>query len=224
MDEENDKGLVLLSGGLDSSVLLAYLIMTNLHIKFETVTFHYGQKHWKEIASAQSIAKFYGVKNYGIDISQLQPIFNSALTKSSEEIPSGDYTLENAKKTVVPNRNMVLISIASAFGLSNDFDFLAIGTHSNDYEVYPDCRSEFLTPLRDALRNADWKSFDLVYPFVLKSKAEIVSIGNQLNVPFELTWSCYLGGEIHCKSCPTCKERIQAFKMANIPDPIKYKD
>ena len=126
------------------------------------------------------------------------------------------------KSTVVPNRNMILLSLATAWAVSKKADSVSYAAHSGDHAIYPDCRNEFAEALDKAIRLADWQEVYLNRPFVDLTKADIVKLGSELNVPFEQTWSCYEGQEVHCGRCGTCIERREAFYLAGVEDPTEY--
>jgi 7-cyano-7-deazaguanine synthase len=150
----------------------------------------------------------------------------SSLTSGDIEVPDGHYAEETMKITVVPNRNAIMINVATALAVSKGYDFVATGVHGGDHFIYPDCRPGFITSQAATLRlaNAGFISekFDVLPPFVNIPKDGIVAIGNDIDVPWEETWSCYKGGEIHCGSCGTCFERREAFELAGVADPTSY--
>jgi 7-cyano-7-deazaguanine synthase len=149
----------------------------------------------------------------------------SSQTDKSVPVPEGHYEEESMKQTVVPNRNMILLALAGAWAISTKSDAIAYAAHSGDHAIYPDCRPEFTEAMSDALRLCDWHEVKLMRPFLYPtpmSKADIVKLGTSLGVPFELTWSCYKGGEKHCGKCGTCVERVEAFQLAGVEDPTEY--
>ena len=123
------------------------------------------------------------------------------------------------KATVVPNRNMIMLAVAGGWAISLRFDRVAFGAHGGDHAIYPDCRAEFADAMDAVLALADWHKIQLVRPFVGITKTDIVTLGAKLGVPFENTWSCYKGTELHCGRCGTCVERREAFHLAGIQDP-----
>jgi 7-cyano-7-deazaguanine synthase len=137
-------------------------------------------------------------------------------------VPHGHYTDESMKQTVVPNRNMLMLSVAVAWAISVKADSVCYGAHAGDRAIYPDCREEFASAFNTAALLADWHQVSLSRPFVDMSKAEIVTLGRTLEVPFGQTWSCYEGGEKHCGLCGTCVERAEAFREAAVEDPTEY--
>lgn len=126
------------------------------------------------------------------------------------------------KATVVPNRNMILLSLAAGHALSIGFDTIAYAAHAGDHTIYPDCRPEFANAMETALNLADWEPLRLHRPFVNLTKKDLVQLGDQLGAPLHKTWSCYAGRDLHCGKCGTCVERKEAFSLANITDPTKY--
>lgn len=214
--------VVLLSGGMDSSTLL-YWCVKKKKMDVHALTIHYGQRHSKEIESAKKIAQSLGVPWMEFEIKNLASILpGSSQTDPSVPVPHGYYTEETMKKTVVPNRNMIFLSVATAFAIAHDMDGVAFAAHAGDHAIYPDCRPVFANLMARAIRVADWKKVRLWRPFVNLTKADIVKIGYELGVPFAWTWSCYEGKQLHCGKCGTCVERKEAFQLAGVPDPTRY--
>jgi 7-cyano-7-deazaguanine synthase len=218
------KAVAVLSGGMDSTTLLYW--MRNMDFETAAISFNYGQKHVKELKFASATCDKLGVPHVIFDLSCMKEIAKSALTNDKIEVPEGHYAEESMKATVVPNRNMVMLSIATSWAISSEANIVATGVHAGDHAIYPDCRPEFIYSLEQTLRVANEgfivPSFQVAAPFVQLSKAEIAKTGNQLLVPWEETWSCYKGGELHCGKCGTCVERKEAFKLACIDDPTQY--
>lgn len=211
----------LLSGGLDSTVLMYYL--KNQGHDLRTISVMYGQRHSKEVLLAAQHASALRIQHNIIELATLgQLLRGSCLTDRSVPVPDGHYAEESMKLTVVPNRNMIMISIAASIAIAEGYDTVAYASHSGDHTIYPDCRPPYVKALKEALNLCDWKTVDLWAPFVLKDKAAIVTIGSQLAVPFEITWSCYKGLAAHCGKCGACNERKEAFTKANVPDPTVY--
>jgi 7-cyano-7-deazaguanine synthase len=127
------------------------------------------------------------------------------------------------KTTVVPNRNMILLALATGHALSIGAQQVAYAAHSGDHAIYPDCRNEFADAMARAMALCDWSQVELYRPFVDWTKADIVRRGAELGVPFGQTWSCYKGGNKHCGRCGTCIERREAFDLAGVEDPTNYK-
>lgn len=217
----NMKALVVYSGGLDSTVAL-YWAKKQFN-SVETISFNYGSKHNDiEYSYALKTCQKLNIKNTRIDIDFINKYFKSDLLKSGGEIPEGYYTEENMKSTVVPFRNGIMLAIAGGFAESQDCDILVLGNHSGDHAIYPDCRPEFIQGIKEAIYQGTEKHIEVVSPFCNMSKSDIVRLGNELNVDFSLTYSCYKGGEKHCGKCGTCTERIEAFKLAGVKDETIY--
>jgi 7-cyano-7-deazaguanine synthase len=222
MPSSKPKCVVLLSGGLDSSTLLAYLL--NNGYECLPIGFRYGQRHTKELTYAAAIAQFYKVPFKVIDLTALRDILPSAQTNDAIEIPEGHYADSNMKLTVTPNRNMIMLSIATAYAITSKASRVAYAAHKGDYAIYPDCRTAFIRPMREALEYCDYERLHLLTPFICDSKADIVLRGINLRVPYKFTWSCYNGREKACGKCGTCVERLEAFSKNSIEDPLAYED
>ena len=215
------KSIVVHSGGMDSTVLLYQLLKEGDEVK--ALSINYGQRHSREIDYASALCLDLGVEHRVADLTTLTELLaGSALTSPEIDVPEGHYAEDNMKATVVPNRNMILLSVSAGWAISSRFDRVAYAAHAGDHDIYPDCRSEFADALDSAIRLADWHKVSLYRPFVDITKADIVKLGTELDVPFEKTWSCYKGGELHCGRCGTCVERREAFHLAGVSDPIQY--
>jgi len=219
------KVVSLLSGGIDSSTLLYWLKKYAGHDVY-TMTIAYGQKHFREIKAAKTIAEQLRVPWIFVDLRSIGDLLKSALTTNSIDVPEVPADVEHydtLRITVVPNRNMILLAIAAAYAKSINANTIAYAAHFSDRGIYPDCRWEFVQALQLALRlSLDDPKFELLTPFVAYSKADIVKLGSSLGVPYELTWSCYKGLELHCGVCSSCRERKRAFAEASVPDPTTY--
>ena len=213
---------VIFSGGMDSTTMLYQLLDQGHSLK--AIGFDYGQRHVVELDAAQQIANKAGVDYQTIDLSGLGPLIGgqSSQLNPDVQVPDGHYTEESMKATVVPNRNMIMLSIAVAHAIAIDFDAVAYGAHAGDHTIYPDCRAEFVQAMKTVIGLCDWKSIQLLTPFIDIAKSEIAAMGNKLGVPFAMTWSCYKGGNQHCGTCGTCVERREAFTLAGLDDPTLY--
>ena len=219
------KAVLIASGGMDS-VTMAYLFKSqgyDVHL----VGFDYGQRHSKELDSLKKIGELLNAKVDVIDLSHLRDyISGSSLTSDDVVVPDGHYSEETMRVTVVPNRNAIMLSIAVGIAVVQKAEVVATGVHAGDHFIYPDCRPKFFAPFSDAMVAANEghavDNFHLSAPFITLTKADIAFIGYDLDVPYELTWSCYKGGEVHCARCGTCVERIEAFIDAGVEDPTVY--
>lgn len=201
--------LVLYSGGMDSTVLL-YKYRKDIKL---ALSFYYGGKHNEmEYKYAKMNIDKIGIKHLRLDISNIFEYFKSDLLIKGGEIPEGHYTDISMKKTVIPFRNGIMLSIAAGIAESNDIDTILIANHFGDHAIYPDCRKDFITPMSEAIHNGTWNNISLLAPFTSLTKKEIALMGKELGVDFTLTYSCYKGGEIHCGKCGTCVERKEALE------------
>lgn len=214
------KIVMILSGGMDSSTLLWHLL--NEGHKVKTLSFDYGQRHRKELDHAAIIADRAMVAHEVVDLSALTPFIAQGSQVGSDAVPDGHYAAETMKTTIVPNRNMIMLSVAVGHAITLKFDAVAYGPHGGDHTIYPDCRAEFVEALGRAIFLCDWHKIKLLAPFLCYSKADLVRIGSGLGVPFDMTWSCYKGGELHCGTCGTCVERKEAFVIGGVIDPTRY--
>ena len=217
------KTILIYSGGLDSTTLLYKLKAEGREVK--ALSINYGQKHIKELAAAEKICATLGVEFKVVDLSGIKSLLRgSSQTDDSVVVPDGHYAEDVMKKTIVSNRNMIMLAVAGAWAISERADTIAYAAHAGDHAIYPDCREEFVAPLNQAMQNADWHSVSIERPFIATTKTGIVQAGAALNVPFGETWSCYKGGEKHCGTCGTCYERREAFVEAGVNDPTEYVD
>ena len=217
-------GTVLIhSGGMDSTTLLYDLLDKDHRVR--TLSINYGQRHRKELEAAAAISKQLGVEHFEADITAITPLLaGSSQTSEDVAVPEGHYAEESMKTTVVPNRNMIMLSIAIGWAVSVDADKVAYAAHAGDHAIYPDCRPEFAAALDKAANLCHFYPVDIIRPFIAITKADIVRVGNNLGVPYEMTWTCYQGLDIACGRCSTCVERLEAFDIANAVDPITYTD
>lgn len=215
------KTILIYSGGLDSTVLLFKLRAEGHEVRALGV--NYGQRHRKELDAATTICAKFGVEYHIADLSAIRPLLGgSSQTDDNVAVPHGHYAAETMKLTVVPNRNMIMLSVAIAWAISTKSESVNYAAHGGDHAIYPDCREEFASSLNTTALLADWHQVRIDRPFVRESKAGIVALGQGLGVPFDETWSCYEGASAHCGKCGTCVERREAFKLAGVPDPTIY--
>jgi 7-cyano-7-deazaguanine synthase len=180
----------------------------------------YGQRHRRELTAAALLAERYKVPQQVVEIRGWARgyLTGSALTDSLVPVPKEAYDEASMRTTVVPNRNAVLLNLAAAVASAQGLEWVAYAAHSGDHFIYADCRPLFVSTTQ-ALWCAAELEVRLLAPFLDHSKAEIVVIGCGLGVPFNLTWSCYLGGDRPCGGCGSCIERRKAFEAAGVEDP-----
>ena len=224
------KILVLSSGGVDSTTCLAMAVKEVGPENVIALSIYYGQKHDKEIQAAKAVADHYGVRRMELDLSTIFAGSNCSLLKqSTEAIPQESYAQQIAEtggktpvSTYVPFRNGLFLSSAASIALSQGCDIIMYGAHADDAAgaAYPDCSLQFVTAMNQAIVEGTGGQLRLDAPFVSVSKAEVVRTGLELGVPYELTWSCYEGGEKPCGVCGTCIDRKAAFEKNGVTDPL----
>ena len=215
------KVVVLCSGGMDSVAALYWA--RREHDVVAVLSFNYGGKHnHREIPFAAEHAAKLAVPHEVIALDFVDRLFASDLLRSGGDVPDGHYAAENMKRTVVPFRNAIMLSIACGFAESVGAKGLVIAAHSGDHAIYPDCRESFMQAMGDAMRYGTYAEIELLRPFIALNKAQIAAEGARLGVDFSRTYSCYKGGSLHCGTCGTCVERREAFLAAGIPDPTAY--
>ncbi len=226
------KVLVLFSGGLDSTTALAKAIDEYGKDNVVALSISYGQKHLKEIEASNNVASYYGVEHLFLDLSKIFEYSDcSLLSHSSKDVPLGDYSeqLENNDgkplSTYVPFRNGLFLSSAAAIAISKGCDLIYYGAHSDDSSVaYPDCSPDFTNAINQAIYIGSGKQVRVEGPLVGLHKSDIVKLGTKLNVPYNLTWSCYEGHDKACGKCGTCIDRKKAFEINGLKDPIEYEE
>ncbi len=225
------KALVLFSGGVDSSTCLAMAVKKYGAENVTALSIFYGQKHDKEISAADAVAEFYNTEHIKLDLSLIFDFSScSLLSHSHKDIPHESYAEQLEKtdgspvSTYVPFRNGLFISAAASIAISKGCETILYGAHADDSagNAYPDCSAEFNDAMNSAVRLGSGGQVRIEAPFVGMTKAQVVKIGSELNVPYELTWSCYEGGEKPCGVCGTCRDRIAAFEANGIHDPLIY--
>lgn len=214
------KVVTILSGGMDSVTLL-YLLKAQSNEVY-ALSFDYGQRHKKEILCAKAICEELGVEHRVIDLTSVTQLLGGSALTDDIDVPEGHYADENMKKTVVPNRNMMMLSIATAWAVSLEADQVVFGAHSGDHAIYPDCRQEFIDAMTTVTKIANYHSVEIVAPFIDADKGDIATAGKDMGVPYEKTWTCYKGLERHCGACGACVERQEAMAKAGVIEPEDF--
>jgi len=208
--------IILYSGGMDSTVAL-YQYATRIR---RAISFNYGSKHNKmEIQYAILNCTKLNIEHQIVDLDFNKLGFVSDLLKSGHEIPDGNYEDSNMKQTVVPFRNGIMLSIAAGIAESIGCNNILITNHGGDHAIYPDCTPEFINNINKAIQSGTYNQTSVLAPFTNITKREIALIGQQYQVPFDITYSCYKGNKLHCGTCGTCTERKEAL---NGFDPTTY--
>jgi len=220
----NKKAVIVLSGGLDSTTCMGIAKAEGYDLY--PITFHYGQRHNREVEQAVEVGKYYGVADHRIvDLTFLKDIGGSALTDEEVEVPTE--AEEGIPVTYVPARNMIFLSLASAYAEVIGATAVYTGVSAVDYSGYPDCRPEFIQSMEETINLATkagvtGKNITVETPLISLSKKETIEKGLSLEVPYDLTTSCYNGKEAACGQCDSCVLRLKGFKEAGAADPIAY--
>ncbi|KUE73217.1 7-cyano-7-deazaguanine synthase [Candidatus Methanomethylophilus sp. 1R26] len=221
------KAVVLLSGGLDSTTTLAQALADGCECT--ALSFRYGQRHTKELDSAEKVCRHYNVAHVVIDLNLSS--FRSALTMKDIDVPmdrEGKLD-EDIPITYVPARNIVFMSVAAGLAESIDAEYVYLGANAVDYSGYPDDRPDFFEAYQKMLEKGtkagvEGHAVKIMTPLLYLSKADIVRLGKKLGAPLKLTWSCYNGGEKACGHCDSCRLRLEGFREAGYRDEIPYED
>jgi 7-cyano-7-deazaguanine synthase len=223
------KAVVVYSGGMDSTVLLEYCIKN--HDEVYALTFDYSQRHKKEIIVAEGY--MYNRHSYSsskvkehkvIDLQFFAKLAKSAITDQSIEVPKMKDIIGEAQNTCyVPNRNMMMISIACSYAEAVGASEVYYGAVAVDnLSGFWDCTEEFVEGINNLLALNRMNRIEVKAPLLYKSKKEIIEMGIELGVDFTRTWTCYEGKELSCGVCPSCAARLAGFKKAGIVDPLPY--
>lgn len=225
MTTNKEKAVVVLSGGLDSTTCMG--IAEAAGYELYPITFDYGQLHSREIEQAKKIAAFYKVPQHKIvQMGFLREIGGSALTDDSMEVPT-DGESDGIPSTYVPARNLIFLSLATAYAEVIGAAKIYVGVSAVDFSGYPDCRPSFIASMTETINQAtrmgtEGNALSIEAPLIHLSKAETIRLGMSLGVPYHLSTSCYNGGEEACGVCDSCRLRIKGFKEAGSADPIAY--
>ncbi|MGA0164201.1 MAG: 7-cyano-7-deazaguanine synthase QueC [Bdellovibrionota bacterium] len=210
----------LLSGGLDSGVALAHWLSLSHEVRILSI--NYGQRHFRELESARALCEYFNLDFVEVNLEALKTLMHQNSQTGLLDVPEGHYTEDSMKMTVVPNRNMMMLSVAMSHAIDLKYDAVSFAAHGGDHTIYPDCRPEFIQAMNQVAKVCDWHPLQILAPFQDFTKSQIVKRGAELDFPFHLTWSCYKGLEKHCGKCGTCVERKEAFELSKLTDPTEY--
>ncbi|MBA6224947.1 MULTISPECIES: 7-cyano-7-deazaguanine synthase QueC [unclassified Colwellia] len=216
----SSKVVVIFSGGMDSFTVLHRALKDGKEVY--ALTFDYGQKHVKEIACASKVCQQLGVAHKVIDISSINQLLAGSSLTDDIDIPEGHYEAESMKSTVVPNRNMILLSLAVGYAVSVEAAQVYYGAHSGDHAIYPDCRPEFVMKMNEVCQIANYQAVEIFSPYLTNSKSDILTDGLKMGLRYDDTWTCYNGRAQACGKCGACQERLEAFADNNVTDPLTY--
>lgn len=228
LEPEAKPAVVLLSGGLDSSVLLHYVVGSLKHRPVHALSFRYGQRHEKELDMARAQVELAGdavVEHRVVELDFFAGMVAGASTLllGGADVPDLDRVAPEDRDqppTYVPNRNMMLLSMAAAFAEARNCPVVFYGAQAQDEYGYWDCTMEFVNRLNRTLALNRRRPVAVEAPFAGLRKADEIRLGVKMGVDFSLTWSCYRGQSSPCGTCPTCVERATAFREAGVEDPL----
>ncbi|MEW6983008.1 7-cyano-7-deazaguanine synthase QueC [Colwelliaceae bacterium 6471] len=216
----SEKVVVIYSGGMDSFTVLNRALKDGKEVY--ALSFDYGQRHVKELQCASQVCNALNVHHKVIDISSINQLLAGSSLTDDIDIPEGHYEAENMKSTIVPNRNMILLSLAVGYAVSVKASQVYYGAHSGDHAIYPDCRPEFVLKMNDVCQIANYEPVEIFSPYLNVSKTDILTDGLSMGLDYSNTWTCYNGREKACGKCGACQERLEAFEENNATDPIAY--
>ncbi|MDO6447283.1 7-cyano-7-deazaguanine synthase QueC [Colwellia sp. 1_MG-2023] len=218
----NNKVVVIYSGGMDSFTVLNRALKDGKEVF--ALSFDYGQRHVKELQCASDVCKSLNVPHKVIDITTINQLLAGSSLTDDIDIPEGHYEAETMKSTVVPNRNMILLSLAVGYAVSVGAAQVYYGAHSGDHAIYPDCRPEFVEKMNDVCQIANYEAVEIFSPYLTVTKSDILTDGIKMALDYSKTWTCYNGREKACGKCGACQERLEAFSDNNVVDPLAYED
>ncbi|ALM52747.1 7-cyano-7-deazaguanine synthase QueC [Halomonas huangheensis] len=223
MTDSSNATVVVYSGGMDSYTVLHRVLRETRNV--HALSFHYGQRHSRELDVARRVCEELRVAHQVVDITAIHGLIdNSALTDDSRPMPDDDYAEDNLTATVVPNRNMILLSLAIAKAVNVGAGRVAYGAHGGDHVLYPDCRPAFVEAMNDVAAIANFSPVEIHAPYLNANKEQILADGLAMGLDYANTWTCYVGEELACGRCGSCRERLAAFAAHGIKDPLNYAD
>ncbi|ERP86941.1 hypothetical protein Q666_03325 [Marinobacter sp. ES-1] len=193
-------------------------------LKVHALSFNYGQRHVRELEAARAVCQAEGIPHKVIDIRAMSEVMAGSSLTSDAEVPEGHYEEDSMKSTVVPNRNMILLSLATGYAVTVGAGAVWYGAHGGDHAIYPDCRPEFVEKMDAVCRIANYEPVGIEAPFMAMDKGEILAEGLKLGLDYSQTWTCYNGRDKACGRCGSCVERLEAFAAHGLEDPLAYED
>ncbi|TVP60138.1 MAG: 7-cyano-7-deazaguanine synthase QueC [Halomonadaceae bacterium] len=214
--------VVIYSGGMDSFTLLHEALQTGRPV--HALSFHYGQRHARELHCAEAVCLSLGVPHQVADIRAITPLLQGSALTGDLAVPEGGYQSATMQDTVVPNRNMVLLSLAIGHAVTLKADAVWYGAHGGDHAIYPDCRPAFVAAMDAVSRVANYDPVAVEAPYLHLSKQQILAKGLAMGLDYQHTWTCYNGRDKACGRCSACHERLQAFAGEGVSDPLPYEE
>lgn len=215
-----DTAVVIYSGGMDSFTLMNRLIHQGTTVL--PLSFLYGQRHSKELDYARRVCERLGLVHRVIDIGSISQLLTGSSLTDNIEVPEGHYEDQSMRSTVVPNRNMVMLSLAISYAISSGSSTVVYGAHGGDHAIYPDCRPDFVARMNSVAAVANYEPVLISAPYLHWTKTDILAEGLKLGLDYRETWTCYNGREKACGKCGSCVERLEAFAANGVDDPLDY--
>lgn len=214
--------VVIYSGGMDSFTLLHKARAEGKSVL--ALSFDYGQRHVRELACAKAVCQAAGIPHRIVDITAIHGLLGGSALTDDIDVPEGHYADDNMKSTVVPNRNMILLSLAIGHAVAQGAQAVWYGAHGGDHAIYPDCRPAFIEAMDRVSRLANYEPVRVEAPFMTMDKGQILAEGLALDLDYSQTWTCYNGREKACGRCGACVERLEAFASQGRTDPLPYEE
>ncbi|MDX1816463.1 MAG: 7-cyano-7-deazaguanine synthase QueC [Marinobacter sp.] len=215
-----DTVVVIYSGGMDSFTLLHHARACGYRV--HALSFNYGQRHVRELDCARDVCRDLGIPHKVIDIRAMADVMSGSALTSDIDVPEGHYEEDSMKATVVPNRNMILLALATGYAVTAGASAVWFGAHGGDHAIYPDCRPEFIQKMDAVCRIANYEPVGIEAPFMAMDKGAILARGLELGLDYSQTWTCYNGRDKACGRCGSCVERLEAFAANGVTDPLDY--
>jgi len=190
--------------------------------KVHALSFDYGQKHVRELDCVRAVCESLSIPYKVVDIRSLNAVMDGSALTSDIDVPEGHYEEESMKATVVPNRNMILLSLATGYAVTVGAEAVWYGAHGGDHAIYPDCRPEFVEKMDAVCRVANYQPVAVEAPFMGADKSQILTEGLRMGLDYSNTWTCYNGRDLACGRCGSCVERLEAFAANGVADPVRY--
>ncbi|ROU01380.1 7-cyano-7-deazaguanine synthase QueC [Marinobacter sp. R17] len=216
----SQKVVVIYSGGMDSFTLLHRARAAGYEV--HALSFNYGQRHVRELECARAVCEQLGLPHKVVDMSPMSDLLSGSSLTDDIDVPEGHYEEDSMKSTVVPNRNMILIALATGYAASVGAQAVWFGAHGGDHAIYPDCRPEFVEKMDAVCQIANYEPVRVEAPYMALDKGEILAEGLGMNLDYSQTWTCYNGRDAACGRCGSCVERLEAFAAHGLRDPLPY--
>ena len=216
----SQKVVVIYSGGMDSFTVLNKALEQGHEVS--ALSFNYGQRHVRELDVAAKVCEALNIPHKIVDITAINTLLAGSSLTDDIEIPEGHYEESSMKSTVVPNRNMILLSLAIGYAVSEGASAVYYGAHSGDHAIYPDCRPEFVRQMNVVSQLANYEPVEVVAPYLDVDKNAILADGLRMDLNYADTWTCYNGRDKACGKCGACVERLEAFAANGVTDPLPY--